>query len=403
MIYDQYQSITISKRIKNKNCSFQFLPESLLEISKQKTFIYKSKKLKSSYVIDIIHNLLLKYYFKKENLFSLSSTILKDKYGYLYNYYINYLKENKIIILEREYLAGSNSRIYSLNTNIINGKIFRFKNLDKVLIKKYLNKYFQLEIDKNNTIDKDIKIKLINDLHCVQVDYDKATYYLDSLKLNDNDIYNRNLYSVDSIKNKHIFYHFDGYGRLHTNFTILKSFIRKNCLLIDSEETVEFDLKNSQPLFLSKLMKDSKSKIINTFELELFSRLVQNGNYYQYLIDNLGLKSKEEAKEITYKILFGRSRVNHSIDKNFKKLFPTIYKFIRQYKKDNSDYRILAYTLQKAESNLIFNKIIRSISIINPGIKIITVHDSIIISKKYRDIVSNIFYQNISDHFQISF
>ena len=89
--------LKVSPRGRKK--SLQFLPECLMDISKEKNFLYKDQKLKSAYVIDIIHNLLLKYYFKKENSFSLSSLILKDKYGYLYNYYMDFLKEKQIIKL----------------------------------------------------------------------------------------------------------------------------------------------------------------------------------------------------------------------------------------------------------------------------------------------------------------
>jgi hypothetical protein len=71
----------------------------------------------------------------------------------------------------------------------------------------------------------------------------------------DLDIYNKNLYSVDCINNKHMFYHFDSYGRMHTYFTRLRSFIRKNCVLMDGKETCEIDISNSQPLFLTKLIK----------------------------------------------------------------------------------------------------------------------------------------------------
>ena len=66
---------------RNKKNSLQFLPESLVELSKSTHFQYKETKLKTAYIIDIVHNLLLKYYFKKENSFTLSSVILKDKYG----------------------------------------------------------------------------------------------------------------------------------------------------------------------------------------------------------------------------------------------------------------------------------------------------------------------------------
>ena len=70
------------KKIK-KEYSLQFLPESLLEVSKNKTIYYNEKKLKVSYIVDNTHNLILKYYFKKDNNFHLSSTILKEKYGFM--------------------------------------------------------------------------------------------------------------------------------------------------------------------------------------------------------------------------------------------------------------------------------------------------------------------------------
>lgn len=384
---------------RNKKNSLQFLPDILLDISESKNFFYKNQKLKSEYLIDIVHNLLLKYYFKKENSFTLSSVILKDKYGYLYNYYIDYLKEQNILILQKNYLKGSNSRIYNLNESIFSGNIHRYRNNDKVLLKKYITKHLQFELDKNCIIDKNIKKKLINDLYSVRIDIERSIFYLDSLKNEDIDIYNRNRYSVEAINDKHIFYHFDSYGRMHTNFTILKSFIRKNCLLIDDEETCEIDINNSQPLFLSKLILDSNTKWVKPDEFNLFFLLVKNGTYYQYIIDNLNLKNKSDAKELTYKVFFGQNRDNSKYDKLFSSLFPTIHNFIKLYKKEHNDYRILAYDLQKAESNLIFNNIIRKVMIFNPDIKIITVHDSIIIPKKWKKEVSNIFYQEIFDNF----
>lgn len=383
----------------NRKEILQFLPEFLLVQSKVKHIIFKDKKLKTSYLIDIIHNMLLKYYFKKDNRFIISSLVLKDKYGHLYNYYIQYLVEIGSIKMVKNYLKGNNSRIYSIDENILKNKILRYKNTDKFLIKKLSIKHLQFELTKSSIINREIKEKLISDLYSVDIDFDRSISYLDSLKKDDIDVYNRNKYSVESINNKNIFYHFDSYGRLHTNFTILKGFIRKNCLLIDSEETCEMDINNSQPLFLYKLIIESETKWVNKEELEIFSILVKNGNYYQYLIDKLNLKSKSEAKEVTYKVLFGQNRNNSKCDKLFRSIFPTIYNYIRLYKSENKDYRVLAYDLQMAESKLIFNKIIKKIMSLNLDIKVITVHDSIIIQKKWKDIVSNIFFNEIFKHF----
>ena len=395
----------VSKRVEDKTFTLQFLPECLYHIENIKTINYKETKLKTDYLIDIVHSLVLKYYFKKENRFAINATVLKDKYGYLYNYYINYLVDNNIIALMTQYQTGVTSRIYSLDDDIFNSKIKRYKNYDKVLLRKYKGKFVEMvgsTIDeKESLIDMEVKEKLVSDLFSVNIEFDRAIFFLDSLKYQDYDIYNRNVYSVECINNKHIFYHFDAYGRMHTNYTILKSFIRKNCLMIDGEETCEIDIQNSQPLFLSKLIQESDSKWVKEDEYELFRELTTNGYYYQYVMEKTGEQDKRKVKEMTYKVLFGRNVANSKADKFFKILFPTIHNFIKLYKKEHGDYTILAYDLQKAESNLIFNKMIRCIMNLYPEIKIITIHDSIVVQKKYRDIVNNIFQNEISKEFNL--
>ncbi len=392
---------SIKKNLDLKKCSLQFLPASLESLSKEKNFFYKDKKLKSSYLIDIVHNLILKYYFKKENRFNLMASILKEKYGHLYNYYIDFLVEKGVIILISKHQKGKSSRIYSINEFILRGKIIRYNNFDRTLLKKYKSKVSQIEEESPEVslIDKDIKLKMVNDLFSVQIEFDRSIFYLDTLKEDDIDIYNRNKYSVECINDKHIFYHFDNYGRMHTNFTILKSFIRKNCLLIDGEETHEIDIKNSQPLFLTKLIQDSGTKWINVEEFQLFKELTITGKYYNYIMDSYGISDRGQVKELTYKVLFGRNGVNSKADKIFSSLFPTIHNFIKLYKKENEDYKVLAYELQKAESNLIFNKIIRQIMNLYPEMKLVTVHDSIIIPRKYKDSVWAIFQTKLFEEF----
>ncbi len=392
---------SIKKNLELKKCSLQFLPASLESISKDKNFFYKDKKLKSSYLIDIVHNLILKYYFKKENRFNLMASILKEKYGHLYNYYIDFLVEKGVIVLISKHQKGKSSRIYSINEFILRGKIIRYNNFDRTLLKKYKSKVSQIEEESPEVslIDRDIKLKMVDDLFSVQIEFDRSIFYLDTLKEDDIDIYNRNRYSVECINDKHIFYHFDNYGRMHTNFTILKSFIRKNCLLINGEETHEIDIKNSQPLFLTKLIQDSGTKWVNNEEFQLFKELTITGKYYNYIMDSYGISDRGQVKELTYKVLFGRNGVNSKADKIFSSLFPTIHNFIKLYKKENEDYKVLAYELQKAESNLIFNKIIRQIMTLYPEIKIVTVHDSIIIPRKYKDSVWAIFQTKLFEEF----
>ena len=401
-VYRQDSSKNISDRLDKKDFLLQFLPTKLEYLESQKYINFNGEKIKTAYLIDIVHNLVLKYYFKKENKFTLNATILKDKYGYLYNYYIKYLVESKILFLISNHRKGVSSRKYSLDPTIFKSKIRRYKNTDKILLKKYKKKIYNtidFSDSENYLITKEIREKLISDLFSVDIEVARSIFFLDSLKNNDIDVYNRNTYSVDSINDKHVFYHFDNYGRMHTNFTILRSFIRKNCLLIDGEETCEIDISNSQPLFLSKLINDSETKWVKEDEFNMFRELTLNGNYYKYLMNVLGIKNRKDVKELTYKVLFGRNVGSSKADKNFRKVFPTIHNFIKLYKKDRGDYKMMAYDLQKAESNLIFNKIIKRIMKSNPEIKIITVHDSIIFAKKHRDVVNNIFEDELKKEF----
>lgn len=391
---------TTKQRIEQRSEILQFLPESLEELSKKKTINYNSKNLKTSYIIDIIHNLIFKYYYKGDNLFVLNATVLREKYTKNYQSYINYLVNNNYLILTKDYSVGKSSRIYSLNLKLLNGKIKRYINNDTILLKKYKSNLLDMVFDQNNIIERQVKEKLINDLYSVDIKLESVIYFLDRLEDNDTNIYNKNMYSSESIKSGNIFYHFDRFGRMHTNFTTLKSFIRKNCLTIDGEETIEFDVKNSQPLFLCKLIDQTNTKWVDSDELDFFRSLTTNGKYYDYIVNRFGIKDRKVAKTMTYEVLFGKNDFRNKSDKLFKSCFPTIYNFIKLYKKQYNDYRILSYHLQRSESNFIFNKVVKTINNLYPHIKIITIHDSIMVNRKYKQIVSDIFESKLSEEFK---
>jgi hypothetical protein len=388
------------EKIKKKDYILQFLPESFKSFSKNKNFFFKEKKLKSDYAIDLMHNILLRYYFKKENNLRLNSKILTLKYGHLYNYYVNYFESCGFLKLISNYKVGQKSKSYEISELILNGKILRYQNKDKVLLKKYKKQLISFEEFniQNSPILEEIRKKLTLDLFSCKVDYQTASIYLNSLN-DDVDNLNRNLYALDSIEDGHIFYHFDNFGRMHTNFTILRSYIRKNNLYIDGKQTFEVDIPNSQPLFLIKLIQDSNS-VVSKDEFELFKILTKNGNFYQYIVDNSEITSRKEAKKLIYRVLFGKNwRSKENII--FSRIFPSIYNFIKEYKKKSGDYRILSHQLQKMESELIYNKIIKTIMYICPDAKLVTVHDSIISSIDNKEIIETIFRQKLKEEFGI--
>lgn len=383
-----------------KTSIFQFLPTELDFLSDLKTIRFYDKNLKTAYLIDITHHLILKYYFRNDNRFNLSSIILKEKYGKHYNFYMEYLCDLGTIRLVKNYNCGKNAKVYKLADHIITDKISRYYNSDTILLKKHnkrLAAYKSTYVD--GLINEDVRIKLIEDLYSVEINFDDSLYYLNET-IQTTHAYNKNLYSVESINNSHIFYHFDGYGRMHTNFTILKTYIRQNYLKIDGEELMELDINNSQPLFLTKIIDESLLNGVDDDEYRLFKILTQNGNLYQYILDNSEIKTKPKVKKSVYKVLFGKNYANIN-DNTFRKLFPSIHQFIKDYKFHHKNYKILSHRLQRLESNLIYNVIIQKIMSINSDIKFVTIHDSILFAKKYEAIVSKVFNEEIKKEFKL--
>ena len=114
-----------------------------------------------------------------------------------------------------------------------------------------------------------------------------------------------------------------------------------------------------------------------------------------------GEKDKKKIKELTYKVLFGRNVSNSKADKVFSGVFPTIHNFIKLYKREHGSYKVLSHDLQRAESNLVYNKIVKKIMLLHPDIKIITVHDSLVFPDKFRDIVNDIFNYELNSEFNL--
>ena len=379
----------------NDDYLYQFISKDFQYLTQQKKIPYKGINLKCSYLINIIHELLIKYYFSN-NLdikFNLSSVILRKKYGEYYNYYIEYLCDNGFISLVSKYYVGKKTNSYKIISNSIYD-VYRFKNFDKILLKKNKNRNEISISDMNQSnIPPFIRTKLIQSLNNIKVDYDGAIKYIEELKaknLIDEPKYQRNLISIENIDLQNIYFNFDDYGRFHTNFTILKKEIRNEFLSINNEMIAEVDIKNSQPLFFAVILK--KHLLDINGDTKKYFDLVKNGLLYDDIIANSKLSKRHEAKELIYKVLFGDNlKTNKKSNDIFRKLYPSVYEYILEFKENKKNYKELSHELQKMESEFIFNNIIKEIYEIYPEITIFTVHDSILFPKSYQEKVEVIF------------
>ena len=386
----------------DKGYLYQFIPKEFEYLTKTNIIQYKEHKLKTAYLINIIHELILKYYFTNEIKHNLWSVILKKKYGKFYSHYILYLLDYDFMKFVSSYYSGKKAKTYKLN--ITNLDVMRTRISDKIILKKHKKDYIfrSFTAIQESPINMDLRKILINDLYHVNIDYDKALNWLNiqkkekKIELNK---YFKNLNSIDGINTEHIFFKFDAFGRLHTNFTVLKKHIRTNFLKIDGLETTEIDLPNSQPYFFGVYLKNEIGEKNFNQEIKDFLEIVKNGLIYDELLLKFPkhLSTRKDAKIMMYKVLFGRNVDKRIENRLFKSIFPTVYDYIKEYKHLSDDYKSLSHQLQLIESDFIFNKVIKTIKQNFPNIRIFTIHDSIVFPIKYKEEVNIIFRNYLKD------
>lgn len=385
---------------KKRKYKLQYIPLSMTDI-KYPNFNYNNRNINRDLLYTITNIIIFTYYRQRENLIILNAQLLRNKLGRNYQSYIEYLIDNKIIELIKNYSAGHSSRSYKICDDIIKNKqIRRVKNyqLDISLIEEK----FSVMDSSHNYIKESVKKRLISDLYKIDINTKQATIdiitsdiflqnHMDD-ELNIHDAYNWLIGNIDKIANREIFYKCDAYGRLHSNFTNLKSNIRQTSLTIYGNKTCEFDIPNSQPMFLLLFLK----KYINDIDILEYNNL-KSMVLSETLYDDLGklwtMVDKKTVKKQLFSILYGE--VKYSAKniplKQFKTMFPTIFNFINKYKKQNKNYKIVAHELQRMESDFIYNNVVSEIYDISPTIVLFTVHDCVVIPENYKDVVEPIF------------
>lgn len=353
----------------------------LVPIYTKKWISYEGERFLSYYAIDLIDFFVFNYYTYNKLSIQINSRWLKLIYGNQYPIIIKWLIDNNIIELYKNYSVGHKSKKYKLTKYVIeNG--FISNNIQSN--EKLENKKVKYKLINQSHIVTNIKVDTIEHLEYslkqIKLDYKKAKSVLIDMNLQENS-YKVNSNNIEKINKGHIYSSFDKYGRFHTNWTVLKKDIRQSCVKIRNNDICELDIQNSQPFFLLLIMKQEG------FKEDAYRTDVLNGTFYDNIATFLNIERKQVKTEV-FKILYGRTRKKlNGIDKAFKTLYPLTWQFLIDYKAKLGYYKLIARQLQTIESNFIFNKVIPEILKWN-NIPIITVHDSIMFEKQYKDIVN---------------
>jgi hypothetical protein len=160
-------------------------------------------------------------------------------------------------------------------------------------------------------------------------------------------------------------------GRVFSNVSSLPSFLRPH-LLVDSVETVEIDIVNSQPYFLAALYPQPCA------ERTRFVALVGAGGFYEAL--NAGLSAPEPERKklkrrVFREILFGRLEYKRELWTAFAAQFPELATLVSSLKWD-AGHNALALALQSLEARAIVDGVMAEC--FAAGVPVLTVHDSVV-------------------------
>jgi hypothetical protein len=233
--------------------------------------------------------------------------------------------------------------------------------------------------------------------------------FLESNYTSETDQYNSILASAMRIINKIPLSKIDNTsGRFHSNITNMAKGLRPY-LRINNEPLVNIDVKNSQP-YLSTIILTYPSKVawltknpvfalllqnlnvsVNKDDVKKYILLVISGQLYEYLMQEFtkeGLTlTRSETKIQVLRILFARNRtpkdeINKKCRQIFKDSFPTVHRIfskVRGSEKGDKfqNFKRFAILLQRIESYLMLDVILKRIYKELPGTIAVTIHDSI--------------------------
>ena len=247
--------------------------------------------------------------------------------------------------------------------------------------------------------------------------------------------YNSALMLIDRLHRKQYILKIDATaGRFHTIFTQLPKWL-KPFIKYDKKQLVGLDLTNSQPLLATTLLDKEVfnsnpilidtirkynphhhttilvnliEKIQNELDVLEYKKIVSEGQYYEkfgIILQENGLipedikETRGFAKTATFSSFFAPNFDYRYIEamQHFKKTFPNVYSIfseikyaVKGTKKKDKVHSALSVALQALEAELFLDKICKRINETNPNIPIFTIHDSVVTTVGYEDIVQQI-------------
>jgi hypothetical protein len=374
-----------------------------------------------------------------------------QKANHNYKQYLTFLQRYSFLRTDKKYIVGKKSFGYMLNGYTTYKSIPKQIPISDNVIKKNKVKEvkeFQNEL-KQEAKNHPYLAKWFNEK--LQIDIEGAQQKIEELfpeqtggirgvRKGKASRWSKRYKAIQAIQKiaKQDFYHGvdDNVGRFHSNLTNIKRELR-NYITYDSKKLVNVDIKNSQPLFSTLLLKkefwtENQGELLSFYHFpSLFTNLsklntnhyyiimlvkaleksnnqllseyieyVNSGEFYKkisYKLYPSRTFDKQAIKEMFYKLFFSKNRViqgyNAKPKRDFRTHFPKIYEIFSIVKR--KDYKTLAQLLQRIESNVMIKNVAKRISEEKPDLPIFTIHDSIATTIGNEDYVSSVIMEEV--------
>ena len=296
------------------------------------------------------------------------------------------LERMKFIVKVRNAIYNEKSAIYKLHENIEAAPIFKysFEAYDSKLVSKLI---------AFNTENYNQETKQLNILkNCIALNEKGKAFFQEKYGVDEMNNINIGVAPQDIMLNliyqKDFFAHRrDSKSRVYTNLTSLARDYR-SYISFDDKPMLMTDISNSQILLTVPLLKSGWNEISGDggksglpSDIKDFQALAESGKFYEHIakLVNQDFKDADERAKFKIKVFeeiwFSKiTRRKTKIKTAFIKNFPTVYKIIKYFKRNN--HADFAVKLQRFEALIIIDGVWKKMN--KMGKKVLTLHDAII-------------------------
>ena len=313
------------------------------DISGSKTVEFNGTRIGTKKVLSAVGFVMRQCALEEDNAARLSSVLLRARFGTHYNKVFDWANANGYIIKSTKYFEGR-CMTYGMPA---------WSWLDESV---YIEDDYSIPLKRTRWVE--------HGLNSLSIDYDAADEWM-SANL-DGAVLWHNRTSVDDIKHSRLYYVFDKQGRLHTNYTVLKKYIRRYCSLAGSS-IVEVDIKNCQPMLAAFSARKDGVEPDKAYMDDL-----ADGTIYESLMPGV---ERKRAKKACFVVLFGENdkKKKSMVEYNFARLYPNMYRWMVEKKR--LDYTEFSRMLQTLESKMMYGEIVPKLY--DESYPILTIHDSV--------------------------